>query len=25
LNELDVSRFGADLLDPDVDLEAYFD
>jgi small subunit ribosomal protein S18b len=25
LNELDVSNIGIDLLDPDVDIEDYFD
>ena len=25
LNQLDLSRFGASLLDPNVDIEDYFD
>jgi pyridine nucleotide-disulfide oxidoreductase domain-containing protein 1 len=25
LNELDVRRYGMDLLDPDIDIEDYFD
>jgi NAD(P)H-nitrite reductase large subunit len=25
LNELDVSRFGIDLLNPNIDVEGYFD
>jgi hypothetical protein len=25
MNELDVSRYGIDILDPDIDIEDYFD
>ena len=25
LNELDVSRYGVEILNPDIDIEAYFD
>jgi NAD(P)H-nitrite reductase large subunit len=25
LNRLDISAFGADILDPDIDVEDYFD
>ena len=25
LNQMDLSRFGEDLLNPDIDIEDYFD
>jgi hypothetical protein len=25
LNDIDVSRFGLDILNPDIDVEGYFD